>query len=91
MRIRGTMKVEVIFRILPKSAEVDIERLKERIEKEIMPEKIEVEPIAFGLNAIKISKIIEDREGELENLESKVKSIEDIGEYDIVSITRLLA
>ena len=85
------MKVEVIFRILPKSAEVDIERLKERIEKEIMPEKIEVEPIAFGLNAIKISKIIEDREGELENLESKVKSIEDIGEYDIVSITRLLA
>ena len=85
------MRVEVIFRILPKSAEVDIERLKERIEKEIMPEKIEVEPIAFGLNAIKISKIIEDREGELENLESKVKSIEDIGEYDIVSITRLLA
>ncbi len=85
------MRVEVIFRILPKSAEVDIERLKERIEKEIMPEKIEVEPIAFGLNAIKISKIIEEREGELENLESKVKSIEDIGEYDIVSITRLLA
>lgn len=83
------MRVEVIFRILPKSAEVDIERLKERIEKEIMPEKIEVEPIAFGLNAIKISKIIEEREGELENLESKVKSIEDIGEYDIISMTRL--
>jgi translation elongation factor aEF-1 beta len=83
------MKVEVIFRILPKDSEVDIERLKEKIEKEIMPEKIDVEPIAFGLNAIKISKVIDEEKGKLEELESKIKNIEEIGEYDIISMTRL--
>lgn len=90
MWICGTMsKVEVVFKVFPKDENVDIKDLKNKIEEEILPEKIEEEPIAFGIVALKFSKIVEDKENEIEKIESKIKNISEIGEYDIISISRL--
>lgn len=85
------MKVEVVLRILPQSPEANIEKMEREIKEKIFPEKIEKEPIAFGLFAIKISKVIEDKEGELERIENEIKSIEDVGRCEVISVTRLLA
>jgi elongation factor 1-beta len=84
------MKVEIVFRVLPKSSEINVDTLIEKIKDKISPVKIEKEPIAFGLFAVKFSKIVEDKEGELEKVESKLKKIDEVGEYDVVSTTRLL-
>ncbi len=81
-------KVIVTFRIMPKDIEVDLEELEERVRKEIGPEKMEREPIAFGLVAIKATKLVEEESGELEREENKIRGIEGVGEVEIVEITR---
>jgi len=81
-------KVIVTFRIMPKDIEVDLEELEERVRKEIGPERMEREPIAFGLVAIKATKLVEEESGELEREENKIRGIEGVGEVEIVEITR---
>jgi elongation factor 1-beta len=89
----GAIKMgEVIvgLKILPKTVEVDLDKLEEKIENAIKPEKISREPIAFGLVAIHVVKIVPDAGGEIENLENKLKEIEEVGEVEVTGITRSL-
>jgi len=83
-------KVLVVFRIFPKSVNVDLSELEEKIVNSISPEKIEREPIAFGLVALKASKLVEDQEGEIQKIEEKLNSISSISQVEIVEITRTL-
>lgn len=83
-------EVIVGLKILPKTVEVDLDKLEEKIKSAIDPERIEREPIAFGLVAIRVVKLIPDAEGELESLEKKIKDIEEVGEVEVIGITRSL-
>lgn len=83
-------EVIVGFKILPKEVGIDLDKLEERINSEIKPEKIQRQPVAFGLVAFLTTKFIHDAEGEIEKLENKVRSIEDVGEVEITGITRSL-
>lgn len=49
--------VIALFRVMPDSAEVDMEALKTEVEKKITygEFKMEIVPVAFGLNAIDIT------------------------------------
>ncbi len=83
-------EVIVGLKVLPKTVEVDLDKLEEKIKTAINPERIQREPIAFGLVAIRVVKVIPDAEGELENLEKKLKTIEEVGEVEVTGITRSL-
>ncbi|MEM3727349.1 MAG: elongation factor 1-beta [Candidatus Bathyarchaeia archaeon] len=83
-------EVIVSFKIMPESIETDLEKLEEKIKKEILPQKIEKEPIAFGLFALKVTKLIPEESGELEKVENRIKSLEGVGEVEIVEISRSL-
>jgi elongation factor 1-beta len=82
-------KVLVVFRILPKE-DADIDELEKRVANSILPERIEREPIAFGLIALKASKLLEDKEGEIQKIEEKLNSIELISQVEVVEVTRTL-
>jgi elongation factor 1-beta len=82
-------KVLVVFRILPKE-DADIDELEKRVANSILPERIEREPIAFGLIALKASKLVEDKEGEIQKIEEKLNSIELISQVEVVEVTRTL-
>jgi elongation factor 1-beta len=82
-------KVLVVFRILPKE-DADLSELEEEIVNSIFPEKIEREPIAFGLIALKASKLVEDQEGEIQKIEEKLNAINSISQVEVVEITRTL-
>jgi elongation factor 1-beta len=82
-------KVLVVFRILPKE-DADLSELEEEIVNSIFPEKIEREPIAFGLIALKTSKLVEDQEGEIQKIEEKLNAINSISQVEVVEITRTL-
>jgi elongation factor 1-beta len=82
-------KVLVVFRILPKE-DADLSELEEEIVNSIFPEKIEREPIAFGLIALKASKLVEDQEGEIQKIEEKLNTINSISQVEVVEITRTL-
>lgn len=83
-------EVIVGFKVLPKDVDIDLDKLEERIKSEINPERIQRQPIAFGLVALLVTKFIPDAEGELEKMENKIRSIENVGEVEITGMTRSL-
>lgn len=89
--VRDTMAdVIVTFKIMPKDAETDMDKIEEQIKSIVNPERIQREPIAFGLVAIKVTKLIPDAGGELEAVENKIKSIENVGQVEVTEVTRSL-
>ncbi|MEM5836403.1 MAG: elongation factor 1-beta [Candidatus Aenigmatarchaeota archaeon] len=83
-------EVIVGLKILPKTVEVDLDKLEKKIREAISPERMQREPIAFGLVAIQAVKLVSDAEGQIDELERKLKAIEEVGEVEITGITRSL-
>jgi elongation factor 1-beta len=81
-------QVIVGFKVLPKTVETDLDKLEQKIKEAIDPEKMEREPIAFGLVAIHVVKLVPDAGGELEAVENKLRAIEEVGEVEITGISR---
>ena len=82
--------VIVTFKIMPESVEVDLDSLEQEIKSEINPQRIERVPIAFGLNAIQIIKVVEEKEGEMDRITDKIKNIKGVKEVEVVGLTRSL-
>ena len=83
-------EVIVGLKVMPKTVEVNLDNLEEKIKAAIRPEKIEREPIAFGLVVFHVVKFIPDAGGELEKIENKLKSIPEIGEIEVTEVTKSL-
>jgi len=83
-------QVIVTFKIMPKEANVDMNKLEDQVKDLITPERISRESIAFGLIALNVTKLIPDAGGELEKIENKLKSILEIGEIEVIKLTRSL-
>ena len=81
-------EVIVGIKVLPKTVQTDLDKLEQKIKEAIDPEKMEREPIAFGLVAIHVVKFVPDAGGEVEKVENKLKAIEEIGEIEITGISR---
>ena len=82
--------VIVGFKVLPKDVEVDLDVLENKIRDKVKPQKMDREPIAFGLVAIHIVKIVPDEGGTLEKVEKQLRDIEEVGEVEITGMTRSL-
>jgi len=64
---------------MPESPEVDLEKLKVNISKKIKIQDSKIEPIAFGLKALKILVVVPDKEtGDIENMIKEVKGVSDV-------------
>jgi len=71
--------VAVALRIMPESPETDLEKIRSDISKKIKIQDSKIEPIAFGLNALKILVIVPDKEtGDLENKIKEIKGVSDV-------------
>ncbi len=87
-------RVAVILRVLPSSIDLDLNELRAKIEGSL-PEgyKIEssgVEPIAFGLKALKlVISMPEETEGGTEALEQALRSMPEVDEVEIEAVHRL--
>lgn len=88
-------RVLVVMKILPEDINVNLEELKERI-KAILPSgyelaRHEIEPIAFGLKALRVYIVMpEVTEGGTEPLEKLVSSIEGVSQVEVEVVHRLL-
>ena len=81
-------EVIVVFRILPDSVD-SFESVKKQCEA-LKPERLEEEPIAFGLKALKFTKIIPDGPGVMDKLENDINSIKGLGSAENVFTTRAM-
>jgi elongation factor 1-beta len=80
--------VIVVFRITPESMD-HYDALKHELEK-LKPQRLEEEPIAFGIKAWKFTKIIPDEEGTLPDMEEKLAKIHGVQNVDTIEISRSL-
>jgi elongation factor 1-beta len=80
------------IRILPAEAESNLDRIVGSMQSAI-PQGMELkahakEPIAFGLNAIVGDFLLDDEQGQMDRLEESIKSIEGVGEIEVINISR---
>ena len=92
MRIRGTVTKWAVSQSLcgscPESPEVDLEQLKTALKQKLPGiQDMKVEPIGFGLKAIKFAAIINDAGGETDALEKSLSSIPGVERAEIIEVT----
>jgi len=87
--------VIVTFTIMPKSPETDLDKVKEEATKLISEfggevGKSEVEPVAFGLKAVKLIFTTDEKNGGTDELEEKIVALDDVNSCEVTDIRRAL-
>lgn len=82
--------VAVVLKVMPEDDEVDLEEIKKEINTRLDPSSIEEDPVAFGLVALKVLKVIPDDAGGTDEIEEKISEIENVKNVEVVDQRRLL-
>jgi len=77
--------VAVSLKVMPESPDTDLEKIKDEISKKIEIKDFKIEPLAFGLSALKILIIVSDKESE--NIINEIRSVNGISEVEVESST----
>jgi elongation factor 1-beta len=87
-------EVAVQLKIMPNGPDVDLKSLSDRITSQVAQYgrmySCEVQPIAFGLKALMLTVIVEDREGGTEAVEASISEIDEVESVQVVAATRML-
>jgi translation elongation factor aEF-1 beta len=81
-------RVLVRLRVLPKDVGTNLDELELEIRRRVRPDRLSRQPIAFGLTALVVTKLIPDARGELEMLESELRGIRGVGQIDVLEVSR---
>jgi elongation factor 1-beta len=85
--------VVVKLRVMPADIDVDLGRISDTIRKlagaNCMVHSIEKRPIAFGLNALEVNLLFNDKQGGMDEMEAAIKKIEGVGEAEVTDLNRL--
>ena len=81
-------EVGIIYQVMPEDVEVDLEDLKSRItgtvKDPIKLNQIEEKPIAFGLKALHVQVIIDDKKGGADEFEAALSGLAGVQSVEVV-------
>jgi len=86
----------VTVKIMPSSPDIDLKKLEEEAKKLISSfagrgeTKIEIEPIAFGLKALKIIFVMDEKKGSPDPVAEKINELEGVNSAEIVDVRRAI-
>ncbi len=85
-------RLVVRVKVMPSDAETNLDSVIESLKKSV-PEGMELskhvkEPIAFGLHAIIGDYMLDDSEGQMDKLEDAIKTVQGVGEIEVMNISR---
>ena len=87
-------KVIVQARVMPENLDVDLEVLKSALKVTISEfgefGVAQEQPIAFGLKALVVSFVLEDKDGLMTSVEEAVAKIKGIQSFDVTDLRRAL-
>lgn len=82
--------VGIIYQVMPEDTDVDLTELKSRIESTakdpIRLNQIEEKPIAFGLKALHVQVIIDDKKGGADEFEQALGALTGVASVEVVHI-----
>ena len=87
--------VIITVKLMPSSPEVDLDAIKEKADAEIQTYggevgKVEKEPIAFGLVALKLIFVSDESKGSTESLEENLSKLDGVASCEITDVRRAL-
>ena len=85
----------VTLRVMPGSVESDLKSIEEKVNREISDfygdvGKIEEDPIAFGLKALKFIFTMDESCGSTDELEDKIREIPDVQSVEVTDVRRAI-
>jgi len=83
-------EVIATFKVMPTGVDVDLDKMEVDIQDAVRADRINREPIAFGLVALNVIKIIPDAGGVIDEIEGRLKKIEGVGEVEVTGVTKTL-
>jgi elongation factor 1-beta len=84
----------VTVKIMPTSPEVDLEKLKEKALADIKAfndgkeTKEEVEPVAFGLKALKVIFVVDEAKGSPDAISEKIAAYDEVNSAEVTDVRR---
>src|SRR5579885_492187 len=90
--IKKMPRLTLRAKILPTGTEIDLDNIAKKIstvlKDGIVLSRYTKEPLAFGLYFINAEFSLEDKEGQMDSLENSVRSIDGVGEFEVLGISR---
>lgn len=86
----------ITLKIMPESPDSDLAKIEEEALRQIKDFagdtdiKKEVEPVAFGLNAVKITFVMDESKGSTEALETNIKNINGVSSAEVIDVRRAI-
>ncbi|MGN1321006.1 MAG: elongation factor 1-beta [Methanosphaera sp.] len=85
--------VVAILKVMPESPDVDLEALKESLKNVLNDgefERVEEEPIGFGLVALNVTIVVDDGEGGTEPAEQAIADLDEVQSVEVTDVRRLM-
>lgn len=80
--------VGIAIKVMPSSPEVNLEEISNKIKEKINVQDFKIEPLAFGLKALKILVVVPDKEGaNTDKIENMIKEIEGVETVEIENVS----
>jgi elongation factor 1-beta len=90
--LKKMARLSLRAKILPTGTEIDLDEVAKKIQgvlKEgITFSKYAKEPLAFGLYFLVAEFTLDDKEGQMDSLENAIRSIEGVGEFEVLGLSR---
>ena len=82
---------------MPTSPDVDLDLVEAEVKKliysfteEEVETKTEIEPVAFGLNAIKLLFVSDEAKGTTDTLEKQITELEGVNSVEVTDVRRVI-
>lgn len=87
--------VIVTLKIMPESPETDLKRIENDATEAISSfggevGRVEIEPIAFGLKAVKLLFVMDEKKGSFDELEDQIRNFEGVNSVETIDVRRAI-
>ena len=87
--------VIITLKVMPDSAEIDLKEVQEKVDKLIQEfggevGKVEELPVGFGLKALNIIFVMSEDLGSTDDLEEKIKALDEVGNVEVTDVRRAI-
>ena len=87
--------VVITLKVMPEGVDTNLEDLKKAVNSKIKKfsggdSRIEIEPVAFGLKALKFTFVSDEKKGGTDELENQIINIEGVNSVNVIDVRRAL-